>query len=54
VTGTQKAERADMQNGTKPKRGFYLFGHGDAEALVKVAQESLNKYILESPYGRAT
>ena len=56
VTDTQKAEWAHMDNPRtgKPARPFYGFGEGDAEALVKIAQQVLNDYILESPYGRAS
>jgi len=53
VTYTQKAEWARMENGTKPKPEFYGFGQGDAEALLKVAQVSLNDYIRQNPYGSA-
>jgi hypothetical protein len=47
VTDTQKA------GWNQPGRPFYGFGQGDAEALLEVAQENLNQYILESPCGRA-
>ena len=56
MTDTQKAEWAHMENPKtgKPARGFFGFGEGDGEALVKVAQHALNEYTLESPDGCAS
>ena len=52
VTDTQKAEWAHTGGKHGHVRGFYGAGDGDAEALCEVAQENLNDYIRESPYGR--
>ena len=45
VTDIQKAEWAHMDGPHRPARPFFGVGAGDAEALVKCAQDNLDDYI---------